>query len=334
MRADHDTGYKQLFSHPEMMRDLLRAFIPQAWAGALDVSAFERVNASYVGGAGAQRHDDMVWRLRVGGECVYVYLLLEFQSRDDRWMALRMQVYVGLLYQDLVKQRRLGTRGKLPPVLPIVLYGGVRPWRASRALSALALAPPEGLEWLQPEQQYLLIDQGRSGASDAGKNLVAALFSLQRTRSREASFEVVKTLIGWLWEEQSQLLRDSLLSWISRCLRHKLYREDGIGRKEFAMKPDIEDKQFDSWEEALIDLLVNGQDLWRRAAREEGMEKGREEEARALLRRLLSRHGEALKPEWALAIDQAGQAELEGWLERLYDGASPPELFAPPARAT
>jgi predicted transposase YdaD len=86
--------------------------------------AFERVNASYAGDNGQQRHDDMVWRLQVGGECIYIYLLLEFQSRSDRWMALRMQVYVGLLCQDLVKQRKLGRSGKLPPVLPIVLYNG------------------------------------------------------------------------------------------------------------------------------------------------------------------------------------------------------------------
>jgi hypothetical protein len=74
------------------------------------------------------------------------------QSSGDRWMALRMQVYVGLLYQDLVKRRRLGRNGKLPPVLPIVLYAGERPWRASKSVSGLVLAPPAGLEWLQPER--------------------------------------------------------------------------------------------------------------------------------------------------------------------------------------
>jgi hypothetical protein len=53
MRADFDSGYKQLFAHPEMVRDLLQAFLPYTWAAQLDVAAFERINASYVGGAGA-----------------------------------------------------------------------------------------------------------------------------------------------------------------------------------------------------------------------------------------------------------------------------------------
>jgi hypothetical protein len=48
-------------------------------------------------------------------------------------MALRMQVYIGLLYQDLIAQHKLSKHGKLPPVLPIVFYHGRRPWRAARA---------------------------------------------------------------------------------------------------------------------------------------------------------------------------------------------------------
>jgi hypothetical protein len=32
-----------------------------------------------------------------------VYLLLEFQSTVDPFMAVRIMVYLGLLYQDLIK---------------------------------------------------------------------------------------------------------------------------------------------------------------------------------------------------------------------------------------
>src|SRR3954465_8933831 len=102
MKTRSDTLYKQLFAHPEIVRDLLAGCLPAAWTGSLEVGAFERVNASYASDHGKTRHDDMVWRARIGGEWVYVYILLEFQTRSDRWMALRMQVYIGLLYQDLV----------------------------------------------------------------------------------------------------------------------------------------------------------------------------------------------------------------------------------------
>ncbi|HZV65527.1 MAG TPA: Rpn family recombination-promoting nuclease/putative transposase, partial [Telluria sp.] len=111
MAGDHDTGYRQLFAHPELVRDLLAGFTSFACFRNLDALAFERVNASYVSERDSQRHDDMVWRVRLDDEWLYVYLLLEFQSASDRWMALRMQVYLGLLYQDLVKQHRLSPQG-------------------------------------------------------------------------------------------------------------------------------------------------------------------------------------------------------------------------------
>ncbi|MBK9346767.1 MAG: Rpn family recombination-promoting nuclease/putative transposase [Burkholderiales bacterium] len=74
-----------------------------------------------------QRHDDMVWRLKVGQQWVWVYLLLEFQSKPDPWMALRIMVYLGLLSQHLVNEGEL-QNGLLPPIVPIVLYNGTPQW--------------------------------------------------------------------------------------------------------------------------------------------------------------------------------------------------------------
>ncbi|MEA3240461.1 MAG: hypothetical protein U9P37_02620 [Pseudomonadota bacterium] len=36
-------------------------------------------------------------------------------------MAVRIMTYVGLLYQYLIESKQLAAKGKLPPVLPIVL---------------------------------------------------------------------------------------------------------------------------------------------------------------------------------------------------------------------
>jgi len=45
----------------------------------------------------------------------------------DPWMAVRIYIYLGLLYQDLIRARQLSNQGCLPPVLPIVLYNGAEP---------------------------------------------------------------------------------------------------------------------------------------------------------------------------------------------------------------
>jgi predicted transposase YdaD len=90
MVSDDDTAYKQLFAHPPMVRELLLGFVAGEWVRQLDFSTLERINGSYISDSGDHRHGDMVWRVRLAGEWIYIYLLLEFQSRSDPWMALRM----------------------------------------------------------------------------------------------------------------------------------------------------------------------------------------------------------------------------------------------------
>lgn len=129
MPAPHDSGYKLLFSDPLMVRDLVQGFIHDPWLHRLDFSTLEPVKGHYVSEDLRDRADDVVWRVRSGEDWLYLYLLIEFQSRVDRFMALRMMVYVGLLYQDLIRNKQLEPSGLLPPVLPIVLYNGERRWR-------------------------------------------------------------------------------------------------------------------------------------------------------------------------------------------------------------
>jgi hypothetical protein len=74
----------------------------------------------------------VIWRVRWGQDWLYVYLLLEFQSTVDRFMAVRILSYVGLLYQDLIRSGQLTASGQLPPVLPLVLYNDVRRWQAPK----------------------------------------------------------------------------------------------------------------------------------------------------------------------------------------------------------
>ena len=101
-----------------MVRDLINGFIPDPWLQSLDYATLEKVPGSYVTDDLRHRSDDVVWRVKVGGDWVYLYLLLEFQSKVDKFMAVRMMVYTGLLYQDLIKRGEILKDGRLPPVLP------------------------------------------------------------------------------------------------------------------------------------------------------------------------------------------------------------------------
>ena len=68
-------------------------------------------------------------------------------------------MYIGLLYQDLLKQGHALADGRLPPILPIVLYNGNQKWTAATNVADLIPVVPGLLSQFKPSLQYLLIDE-------------------------------------------------------------------------------------------------------------------------------------------------------------------------------
>lgn len=220
---NHDNGYKLLFSFPEMVRDLLTGFVHEEWVGQLDFSTLEKVSCSYVTDDLRDREDDLVWRVRWGDGWLYVYLLIEFQSRVERYMAVRIMTYLGLLYQDLIRQKNLTTTGQLPPVLPLVLYNGDPRWRAENDVAQLIERVPGGLEHYRPSLRYLLLDEGaiikdKQAWPVASRNLVAALFRLEHSRDEDSLLQILGTLVEWLKTPEQTQLRRAFSVWIRRVL--------------------------------------------------------------------------------------------------------------------
>ncbi|MRW85346.1 transposase [Pseudoduganella sp. FT26W] len=323
MSSRSDVLYKQLFSHPEIVRDLVAGFLSADWARGLTVDAFERVNASYASDGGKARHEDVVWRVRIGGDWVYVYILLEFQARPDKWMALRMQVYVGLLYQDLVAQHKLSKHGKLPPVLPIVLYHGRRPWTSATELSQLMLASPAGLERFQANQQYLLLD--RHHDSQRG-DIVSLLFRLLHAQTGTEMRAAVDLLAERVRQDDMAPARDSLKRWIQLTLQDASGLTSMDLEEEFAMKTARKFTTDEMFSPEIFDRPI------REAAQKalaEGHQKGVIEGELLALREILRElAGEDIPAAAAVKVATADAAQLRAAIKALAGGASPRQLFA------
>jgi hypothetical protein len=278
--AEHDTGYKKLFSHPEMVADLLRGFVHEDWVRDLDFSTLERVSGSYVTPELRSRESDVVWRVRWERDrWLYVYLLIEFQSTVDPFMALRVMVYLGLLYQDLVQNRQLTAAGKLPPVLPLVLYNGYAPWGAARELGELIAEVPGGLERYRPHLRYCLLDEARIADSELEslRNLAAALFRLEKSRGPEDIQRVLMALIEWLGEPELADLRRSFTTWLLRVLLP--------ARVPGTVIPQVADLQ------EVKSMLAERVIEWTHEWKQEGLEEGLERSRGVLLRNLEKRFG-------------------------------------------
>ncbi len=137
----YDSGYKLLFSNPRIVQDLLEGFVKPDWIDEIDFQTLEPFKASFTTDDLRERHDDSIWRVKMGPDWLYLYLLIEFQSSDDYFMACRIMTYMGLLYQDIIRHEPLRRGRKLPPVLPIVLYSGSRVWSGPTNMGELVHRP-------------------------------------------------------------------------------------------------------------------------------------------------------------------------------------------------
>ena len=64
--VEHDNSYKLLFSHAEMVADLLKGFVHEAWMAELDFTTLEKVSGRFVSDDLRDREDDIIWRVRWG----------------------------------------------------------------------------------------------------------------------------------------------------------------------------------------------------------------------------------------------------------------------------
>jgi predicted transposase YdaD len=224
--AEHDQSYKKLFSHQKMVADLLR-FIDEPWVKRLDLESLETVKSSFVSDTLRERHDDIIWRAKLDNKWFYIYLLIEFQSSIDQFMAVRLMIYIGLFYQHLIETQKLTAKDKLPPVLPIVIYNGIPRWDAAENISELVENLPGGFRKYCPHLRYYLIDEGSYPLAQLASqsNLVSALIRLEQTRMLDNEQEVAKAiskvlieLLDWLKEPKSARLRRDWVVWLKRVL--------------------------------------------------------------------------------------------------------------------
>ena len=269
-----------------MVEDLLQGFVHEAWVQEVDLRTLERVSDSQISDDLRSRHDDLVWRVRWGPDWLYLYLLLEFQSSVDQYMAVRVLAYVALLYQSLIRAGQLPASGKLPPVVPIVLYNGRTRWAASRTVEALVETMPGSLAPYCPRLRYVLIDEGRytEQALAPLHNLVAALCRLENSRAPEDLRRVLGVLIDWLHTPADDSLRRAFTMWLRRVLLPA--RFPGV---EIPAVHDLVEMQT-----MLAERVVEWTQQWKEEGLQQGLrqglQQGQVQEARAMVLEAVAAH--------------------------------------------
>jgi len=228
--VDNDGGYKRIFEEPRMVKDLLQGFVKQDWIEDLDFTAMEKQDTSHINDKLQRRFNDTVWKIKFKNrdENLYICIMLEFQSRPEKFMPVRLLSYVALFYERLIKNEKLLIGEKLPPILPIVLYNGKPRWRFDQDISSLIVPLSDDLKPFMPKMKFLLIDEGAYSDEQLtckqmkkAQNLVSSLFRLEKSVTTEAVMNTLEEMVKWLDHPEQSSLSRGLATWFNLVYKSK-----------------------------------------------------------------------------------------------------------------
>ena len=136
----HDKGYKELYSNKTVFLDFLRNILHLDWAKEIEPEDLTLVNKSYITGDFSELESDLVYTMKLSGQEIILYVLLEFQSTVDYRMPVRLLFYMTEILREYLKEKDYSagdSKVKIPAIFPIVLYNGSGEWKAKCSLGEI-----------------------------------------------------------------------------------------------------------------------------------------------------------------------------------------------------
>ena len=159
VREFADRGTLWLLDLPQNLRGLLKLLAADL-VDKLDFSRAERQNRSFIPDDLQKQEADILYMVpfQRGRGFVWIYVLLEHQSKPDRTMAYRLLSYMVQVWETQVNADKAAKKPvKLYPILPLVFYTGRKKWRQLPTLQTLMELPRE-LQAFVPAWQTLFLN--------------------------------------------------------------------------------------------------------------------------------------------------------------------------------
>ena len=154
----HDRFFKGLLAEPGVADALLRERLPAEVVARFGRDEPEMVPGTFVDPALSETQTDQLFRVRTtDGSPAYVYCLVEHKSWPDGRVAEQLLRYLTRIWSSIA--RETPDLPLLPPIVPLVVYHGARPWPGPRRFSERLDASDE-LRRLVLDFPYFVFDVG------------------------------------------------------------------------------------------------------------------------------------------------------------------------------
>ncbi|THB62626.1 MAG: hypothetical protein D6B26_07310, partial [Spirochaetaceae bacterium] len=205
-----------------MVRQLIESFVDPALASQIDFDDFQPlIEKSYIAQNMRDFADDLLVRVRLKDQPkqpAYIYLMIEFQSKPDRFMSLRLLNYITLFYLDYLKENPKARM--LPPVFPLVLYNGKARWNSPDSLRDI-IESNDFCRQFTPDFRYLTIEERKypTGKLLQVGNAVATVFMLENSTAND--FDRLADQLGEMLKNESAHTIALLAQWMRHLFVNK-----------------------------------------------------------------------------------------------------------------
>ena len=185
----YDKTYAKLFSHQQVVSDFIKGFIKDDFAR--DIEVLEQLETTFITKKYKKYESDVVYKARLKDKDLYIFILIEFQTKNDHLIALRLMNYISLFYLHQVKQENI--KPPFPPILPVVIHIGDDNFTKYRNFNQLINIPYKSIKKYIPNFKYFLLDLNtfpkRTLARMAihSKNIASLLFEIDKYNESDLS---------------------------------------------------------------------------------------------------------------------------------------------------
>jgi hypothetical protein len=281
----HDALFRAVFGDPDNAAELLRSVLPAAITAAIDWRSLRRVEGSFVDEALRDKHADLLFCADINGKRTLVYLLNEHKSEEDPWTSFQMLRYAVAIWERY--RREHPDELALPPILPVVLHHGTKPWRGPRDLRSLISLDglPTEIAAMQPDFEFQLDDLSAldDQALQARRMSVRALLPMLHLQCMRKNPDTGALLLSW-----RALYRRLLVTPGGRSIAHLLVSYTAAVSND---EPERLRRAFRQIEPAMeTDYMTTAEQLIQRGL-ERGLQQGAAQGANLLLTILEQRFG-------------------------------------------
>jgi predicted transposase YdaD len=322
---------------PGILEALLRERLPSSLVARM-AGPPRKVDAAFLDGDFKQRFADLVVEFPLeGGEVGVACCVLEHKRTADPWLLVQVLAYTSALYSRLARKAK-GVGAKLPVVVGLVVYNGVRPWRASATFSSLVEHTPDEAPFVI-NFQVVVVDLRREADAVVARHprLKAGLLALKAaTVAPSRALARVRRSVEVLRDEPASTF-ELFLSYTPRVLgpqANALLRQavTEVAPEKEELMSLVGNTWFDSGTkkglaEGLKQGLEKGLEQGLEKGRAQGRAQGREDGLRLALTRVLTRRFKKLPVAVRTRVADADAARLERWLDAAIDATSLTAVF-------